>query len=119
MLLVFCCCINCGPFLRLGQPTLRSESGGKSRLRSGAGLLSPETSFALHHKLISSVPGLIYAICPAVLLYLSSRIVRVPPQGSVMLEAGRVGKIAMAKRSWDAAKPSTSSRSRAHYRRRG
>lgn len=43
---------------------------------------------------------------PAVLLYLDKRLVKVPAQGSVVVEASRAGVMAIKGRSWNAAVPS-------------
>lgn len=45
-------------------------------------------------------------LVPVALALVYKRLILLPPKGSVVLDAARVGKIAVVKRSWDAAKPS-------------
>lgn len=52
------------------------------------------------------VPGIIYMLVPVALALIYKKLILVPPQGSVVLDACKVGTIALKKRSWEAAKPS-------------
>lgn len=45
-------------------------------------------------------------LVPIALALIYKKLILVPPQGSVIVDAGRVGAIAIRKRSWEAAKPS-------------
>jgi POT family proton-dependent oligopeptide transporter len=52
------------------------------------------------------IPLIIYMLCPLALWFVASKLILYPPQGTVILDAGRVLGIAIKKRSWNAAKPS-------------
>lgn len=88
-----------------GSPILFPESSVRPQRASGSG----EEDEHWVRRSISILTFRTYStdmLVPAALWFVYNKLIMMPPQGSIILDAGRVCAIAIKNRSWDAAKPS-------------